>query len=93
MRISDIPNETILDHCGVSEDPAGLIPIYKDAAIAEICAYTGLSTEELDEYGDITYAFLALVCEMFNTRQMTVEIDRLNPMATQILDSHRRNLL
>lgn len=82
-----------MDHCGVSEDPAGLIPIYRDAAISEVCAYTSLTREELDEHEDITYAFLALVCEMFNTRQMTVEIDRLNPMAAQILDSHRRNLL
>lgn len=93
MRISDVPRETIMDHCGISEDPAGLIPIYKDAAIAEICAHTALTREELDEHEDITYAFLAIVCEMFNSREMTVEEDRLNPMAAQILDSHRRNLL
>ena len=94
MRISDVTNEIIKDHCGISEsDSDGLISVYKAAAIAQIAAHTALSAEELDEHEDITYAFLALVCEMFNTRQMTVEIDRLNPMAAQILDSHRRNLL
>lgn len=94
MRISDVTDEIIKDHCGVSgNDSDALIAVYKAAAISEICGYTALSREELDEYEDITYAFLAIVAEMFSVREMTVEIDRLNPMAAQILNSHRRNLL
>lgn len=94
MKISDVTDEIIKDHCGISgDDSDALIAVYKGAAIAEICAYTGLSREELDEHEDITYAYLAIVAEMFSVREMTVEIDRLNPMAAQILNSHRRNLL
>ncbi len=94
MRVSEITDEIIKEHCGISSnDSDNLISVYKDAAIAEICAYTALSPEEINEHEDISYAFLALVCEMFSTREMTVELDKLNPMAAQILDSHRRNLL
>lgn len=94
MKISEITDGIIKEHCGISgNDSDALIAVYRSAAIAEICAYTALSPEELDEYEDISYAFLALVCEMFSTREMTVEIDTLNPMAEQILNSHRRNLL
>lgn len=93
MKISDITDETIKAHCGITEAPNGLLEVYKSAAIAEICGFTGLTTEELDALDDVAYAFLAIVCEMFTTREMTVEIDKLNPMAMQILSAHRRNFL
>lgn len=94
MRISEITDGIIKDHCGISgNDSDALIGVYRSAAIAEICAYTALSPDELDDHEDISYAFLALVCEMFSMREMTVELDKLNPMAEQILNSHRRNLL
>ena len=51
MKISDITDETIKAHCGITEAPNGLLEVYKSAAIAEICGFTGLTTEELDEYG------------------------------------------
>ncbi len=94
MKISEVTDEIIKDHCGISgADSDGLIAVYKAAAVSEICGYTALSREQLDEYEDITYEFLAIIAEMFSVREMTVEIDRLNPMAAQILNSHRRNLL
>ena len=94
MRISEVTDRIIKDHCGISgDDSDALISVYKSAAVAKICAYTALTEEELDEHEDITYAFLALIDEMFSVREMTVEIDTINPMAAQILDSHRRNLL
>lgn len=94
MRISEVSDKVIKDHCGISgDDSDALIGVYKSAAIAKICAYTALAEAELDEHEDITYAFLALIDEMFSVREMTVEIDTINPMAAQILDSHRRNLL
>lgn len=94
MRVSEIPYKLIKDHCGISgKDSDELIDLYKPAAIAFICAYTALTEEELDEHSDISYAFLAVINEMFNVRSFTVEIDTINPMAAQILDSHRRNLL
>lgn len=94
MKISEISDDILKQHCGISgSDSDALLDVYRKAATAEICAYTALSETELDEHEDISYAFLALVCEMFSTREMTVEIDKLNPMAAQILNSHRRNLL
>ncbi len=94
MKVSEVTADTIKDHCGISgEDSNGLIEVYKAAAISEICGYTALSADELDNYEDITYALLALIGEMYTVREMTVDIDKINPMAAQILGSHRRNLL
>ena len=94
MKISGISDELIKEHCGISgSDSDELIAVYKSAAIAQICAYTGLTAEELDGLEDVAYAFLAIVGEMFSVREMTVEITDLNPMAKQILESHRRNFL
>lgn len=94
MKISDISDELIKEHCGISGDDSDeLIAVYKSAALAQICAYTGLTAEELDGLEDVAYAFLAIVGEMFSVREMTVEITDLNPMAKQILESHRRNFL
>ena len=94
MKISDITIDLIKEHCGISgDDSNALIEVYKDAALAQICAYTGLTAAELDGLEDIAYAFLAIVGEMFSVREMTVEITDLNPMAKQILESHRRNFL
>lgn len=94
MKISSVTDEIIKEHCGISgSDSDALIAVYKDAAVAWICAFTGLSAEQLDEFGDVAYAFLAIVAEMFTTREMTVDTDKLNPMAVQILSAHRRNFL
>lgn len=94
MKISGVTDEMIKDHCGISgNDSDGLLTIYKSAALGFMTAYTALSADELDELPDAAYAYLAIVCEMYKTREMTVEPDNLNPMAAQILNSHRRNLL
>lgn len=94
MKISEVELGTIKDHCGISgSDSDGLLEIYKAAAAQQISGYTGLTAEEMDELPDLTYAYLALVCEMFNSRTVTVEIDKVNPMAMQIMNSHCVNLL
>lgn len=94
MKISEVNLDTIKAHCGVSDsDSDGLLEIYRSAAYRQILDYTGLSAEQADELPDLAYALLAIVGEMFSTREMRVEYDRLNPMAKQIMDLHTVNLL
>lgn len=94
MKISEVTREIIKDHCGISDnDSDGLLDVYREAAVLQISGYTGLSREELDDHPDLAYALLAIVGEMFTTRDMRVEYDKLNPMAKQIMDLHRVNLL
>ncbi|MBD5112125.1 MAG: phage gp6-like head-tail connector protein [Ruminococcaceae bacterium] len=94
MKISEVTREIIKDHCGISgDDSDGLLDVYGEAAKTQICGYTGLSLEELDDFPDLVYAYLAIVGEMFSAREITVESDKINPMAKQIMDLHRVNLL
>jgi uncharacterized phage protein (predicted DNA packaging) len=94
VKLSEIPISTVKDHCGISgADSDGLIEIYIAAAKKQISDYTGHSIEDLDNYEDIPYAFLAIVCEMYSYRTMTVDVDKLNPMAAQIMNMHCVNLL
>lgn len=94
MKISEVTQEILKDHCGISgDDSDGLLDVYSEAAKSQICGYTGLSREELDEFPDLVYAYLALVGEMFSTREITVESGKINPMAKQIMDLHRVNLI
>ncbi len=94
MKISEVDLDTIKAHCGVSEsDSDRLLEIYRSAAHRQILDYTGLSEEQADGRADLVYALLAIVGEMFTTRDMRVEYDKLNPMAKQIMDLHTVNLL
>lgn len=94
MKISEVTREIIKDHCGISgDDSDSLLDVYGEAAKSQICGYTGLSRDELDDFPDLVYAYLAIVGEMFSTREITVESDKINPMAKQIMDLHRVNLL
>lgn len=94
MRISEVSLSLIKDHCGVSgEESDELLTVYKAAALKQISDYTGLTAEELDECEDMVYALLTIVGDMYNSRTMTVEQDKLNPMAAQIMNLHCRNLI
>ncbi len=94
MKISEVSLSVIKAHCGVSDnDSDELLEIYRASAVKQICDYTGLSADELDEYEDLVYAVLVIVGDMFGSRTMTVEQDKLNPMAVQIMNLHCRNLI
>ncbi len=94
MKISEVSLSLIKDHCGVSDsDSDELLKVYKEAAKKQIIDYTGLSAEEADEFPDLIYPLLAIIGDMFNSRTMTVDNDKLNPMAVQIMNLHCRNFL
>lgn len=96
MKLSEarINKSLIRDFCGISgEDSDALLEVYSDAAVSFMLSYTGLDETGADEHPDLVYAFLALVCEMFNNRTMTVDENTLNPTAEQIMSLYRSNLI
>ena len=64
-----------------------------DAAKKFIADYTGLTPAQLDEYPDITAAYLNMVNEMFTQRLVMTAGTQLNEFQRQILDMHAVNLL
>ncbi|MBE6901585.1 MAG: phage gp6-like head-tail connector protein [Ruminococcaceae bacterium] len=94
MKLSEVTTDIVMAHCGCSDDESReLIEIYSPAAKKYVADYTSCTAEQLDEYDDIPYAFLCIACEMYSNRSMTVDVDRLNPLAKSILDLRCRSFI
>lgn len=94
MKISEVSLSAVKAHCGISgEDSDELLKIYMSAAIKIAADYTGLSEEQLDEYPDITVAYLNMVNEMYSQRLVMTAGTQMNEFQRQILDMHAVNLL
>lgn len=64
------------------------------AAAKKLAAdYTGLSEKQLDEYPDITVAYLNMVNEMYSQRLVMTAGTQMNEFQRQILDMHSVNYL
>lgn len=95
MKISEVSvmeaARYIRAECG-EYDPLELQSIM-DAARAYISGYTGLSVAELDEYEDLTLAFLVVCREMHDHRELDGASGGANRVIDSIMGLHRRNLL
>lgn len=94
MKISEVSLSAVKAHCGISgTDSDELLSIYMDAAKKLASDYTGLSEEQLDEFPDITVAYLNMVNEMFSQRLVMTAGAQMNEFQRQILDMHSVNYL
>lgn len=94
MKISEVSLSVIKAHCGISgEDSDELLTVYSDAAKKLAEDYTGLTAQQLDDFPDITVAFLNIVNEMFSQRLVMTSGTQLNAFQRQILDLHSVNLI
>lgn len=95
MRLSEVTIYTVKQFCKEDyDDQDALIEsVMMPAAAAFISSHTGIEKDALDEYEDITIAFLVTVAEMYDNRRYTVDVTNLNPLVKQILDLHDNNLL
>jgi hypothetical protein len=106
MKISEVTMELLCQQLreneeALSQSEKEIILILKDAAIRFIEDHTGIrgvDTEDengrkLDDYEDLTYVFLACVAYMYDNRQMTVDVDKINPIAQSILSLHDFNIV
>ena len=47
----------------------------------------------LDDYEDLVYPFMAIISFMYDNRQMTIEKDKINPIAASALNLHSFNII
>lgn len=92
MKISDVTLEEIKKSVGYSaDDMDDMLELYKTAAEAFVCGYTGLTAAEIDAHEDLTIAVMCLIGDMFENRYATVENDKLNPTVRQLLAMYAVN--
>lgn len=97
MVISDITTEYVVDYLRL-DDPTDIelaeIMTMAESAKAFITGYTGLSEDELDDYPDLASAFLVLIADMFDNRNMQTEKGmNVNHTVRAILGMHSVNLV
>lgn len=94
MKLSEVRKSDVVDYIRSDDgDDSNIIDIIMSAAKSFVAGQTGLTDEELDQWEDITAAYLVLCAEMYDNRQLTVSNDKQNPMVRQILASHSVNYL
>lgn len=95
MKLLDITLDTVKSytHIDFDDDDILLEEVIMPSAKSYLVSHTGLSLEELNQYEDISIAFLCLVSDMYDNRQTTVSNNKINPTTDFILNTHRVNLL
>ena len=98
MKVSELTRGAVAEYCRIiledqTETELQVLDAMKEAAIQYCTGYTGLTREELDEHEDITIAVMTLVSDMYDNRQMTVEKDKINPIAASALNLHSFNFV
>ena len=94
MKLSEVSLSIVKQHCGVSgDDSDALLGVYMAAAKRLACDYTGLDEEKIDEFEDITVAYLDMINEMLNQRMVMTSGTQMNEFVRQILDVHSVNYL
>ena len=96
MKISEVTTEYIRNFLRLDDESFDSeIEIYKSSAIDFICNYTGLTKEEIEEYEDLTQAYLVLISDFFENHlyQQGKTADTMNKVVEIILNHHRKNFL
>ncbi len=96
MKLGEIKLDDVRKYLRLTEDEHeddALIEGIMSSARSFILSYTDLTAEEADGINDFQYAFLCLCSDMYNIRDMTVQQDKLNPIAKCTLDMHRANCI
>jgi hypothetical protein len=94
MKISDVSIADLKQYANIYHDEDdNLFVTILDACKQFISTYTGLDSETVDVYDDLTIALMVLSNEMYDNRAMVVDNTKLNFVIKQILDSHSVNYL
>lgn len=94
MKISAITKNEAKDYLHVYHDEDdNLIEAILIAAKSFVKTYTGLSTENLDKYEDLSMAVFILVAELYDNRVYIVDKNNVNPVIQTILNMYSINLL
>ena len=77
----------------MTNEDLALIQSMQAASVAYACGQTGLTTEELDNFEDITIAVLDVISDMWENRSLTIDRTAPNTLVDNILFMHSTNLL
>lgn len=94
MKISAVTKADVLEYMRSDDVESVSINVFMDAAKKFIADYTGLTMGELDDYDDLTTAFLVIVADMYDNRNYISDKNQtINPFVKQVLDLHSQNFL
>lgn len=88
MKVSELTVDFLREYVRADGSSAMMLEPMLNAAIHYVMAYTGLSSDQLDEHEDITLAVMSLVADLYDVRQFTVQSAEVNPTVKSILDQH-----
>ena len=98
-KVSDITYTDVAEYMRLTDDlisdddNIAFITSTINIAKAFISNYTGISEDDLDNYGDFPIVVFALCQDMYDNRSLYVDNSNLNKMIETILGMHQRNLL
>lgn len=95
MKINDITVNDLKNYLNIMHDEDNaLIQSILHGAKSYIRSYTGLSTEELDEYEDLSIVLYVIASESYDNRSMQIDkTAKANPLIENMLNIHSVNLL
>lgn len=95
MKINDVTVNDLKDYLNIMHDEDDtLIRSILYGTRAYIKNYTGLSTENMDKYDELSITLFVIASEMYDNRLMTVDkISKVNPLVENMLNLHSVNLL
>ena len=95
MKISELTAAEVAECLRIDENEVNtvLLTAAMGSAKSQIISETGLTEEDLDDYADLTTAYLALVQDAYDNVGMQTDGRGINAVKDCILGLHRRNLL
>lgn len=95
-KVSEITAQDVADYIRIAEltqDDENFITSTISVAKDYILNYTGIKSEDLDNYADMIIVVFVLCQDMYDTRELYVDNSNLNKVVEGILGLHQRNLL
>lgn len=95
-KVSEITAQDVADYIRIAEltqDDENFITSTINVAKEYILNYTGIKSDELDNYTDMIIVVFVLCQDMYDTRELYVDNSNLNKVVEGILGLHQRNLL
>lgn len=96
IKVSEVTTSNLGDFLRLTEltqSETQLLETIIESGKSYIKTYTGLTTEQLDLYPDITLALMVICQDMWDNRSYYVESNNVNKVVENILGSHSVNLL
>ena len=96
IKVSEVSVSNLGDFLRLTEltqSETQLLETIIESGKSYIKTYTGLTTEQLDLYPDITLALMVICQDLWDNRSYYVESNNVNKVVENILGSHSVNLL